>query len=58
MKYTIILILLFIFISCTTDKKFDKIQWLEKTDLGQYPKRNSILSDLLINYKAKNDRKI
>ena len=52
MKYIILMVIL-ILVSCNSDKKFDKIQWLECSDLGQYPKRNRLVNDLLENHKIK-----
>jgi len=52
MKYIIVVVLL-ILASCNSEKKFDKIQWLEYSDLGQYPKRNGMVNDLLEKHKIK-----
>ncbi|MES2379512.1 MAG: hypothetical protein V4538_00620 [Bacteroidota bacterium] len=39
-------------VSCEKSK-FDKIGWNEKGDLGSYPKRKSMLNDLIENHKLK-----
>ncbi len=52
MKYSFIIICLsFIFLACNTDKPFDKTQWIVKSDLGEYPHRNSMIKDLTSNFK-------
>ena len=53
MKLKLILFLTFVLLISCEKSKFDKIGWLEKDDLGTYPKRESMLKDLTENHKLK-----
>jgi len=53
MKNAIFVILSFIFTTCNPDNKFNKIQWLEHSDIEQYPNRNRMVNDLMSNHKLK-----
>ncbi len=53
LKNLIIMSLFFLTIACNTENKFDKMKWLQKSDVGQYPNRNNMVNDLVDNYKLK-----
>ena len=51
MKFSIIIFISFILTSCNTDTKFDKNQWLQQDDLGQFTYRKNMIKDLTTNHK-------
>lgn len=55
MKTKIILtfVTTFFLVACNGSIKFEKAGWIEKGDLGLYPKREKMLYDLTTNYKLK-----
>lgn len=54
--YTFCGIVILMIISCAQQLKFDRENWLVKTDLNQYPYRESMLPDLVNNQKLQGKR--
>ena len=51
MKFSIVIFLSIAITACNKNAKFNKTQWQVKSDIGEFPNRNSMINDLLSSYK-------